>query len=281
MSDRALSTPTDSHHAAPAALGEVWFRRLGAGCTLLLALLSLATLGLLVERAAEQAAPAANVSELLLDSFTIAVPSVALAVPLASLIALFAVAYCPRGQRRLARDVVFVLSACPPILWALSALLLAFPACEALGVPLSEFGESVLTLALVITPPLAKSFVEQLRALPDELVFAGRALGGSTFAVHWHISWPAIVPEASRAVAVALVRALGEGVALYVVLGLAAESHSLAAHLVLSLLGADAMLAPSGFAAAALLLVVTSIAILSLVNALTRAPRRRPRPSPS
>jgi hypothetical protein len=70
-------------------------------------------------------------------------------------------------------------------------------------------------------------------------------------------------------VCVALVRALGEGIALYVVLGAASESHSLAAHLVLSLLGGDSDLARAGFAAGALMLVVTSLALLSLVHAVT------------
>lgn len=272
MSEHTLpaTEPRSLETKLPTAAGEAWFRRIGACCTLLLSCLCVATVGLLVVRTAEEAAPASSVTGLLIDSFSIAIPSVAFALPTAALIALFAVAYCPRGQRRLARDVVFVLSSCPPILWAFAALLVAFPALESLGISVaSPFVKSVLTLGLVVTPPLAKSFVEQLRALPDELVFAGRALGGSTFSVHWRVLWPAILPEACRAIAVALVRALGEGVALYVVLGLSAESHSLAAHLVLSLLGGDAQLAPAGFAAAALLLVVTSLLILSLVHALT------------
>jgi len=262
----------------PAATGEIWFRRIGAVCTILLTFLCVGTLGLLIVRAAAQAAPTASVTALLLDSFAVAIPSVALGLPTAALMALFTVAYCPPGWRRIARDLLFVLSACPPILWAFAALLVVFPALEAAGFPAtSAFTKSVLTLGLVVTPPLAKSFVEQLRALPDELVFAGRALGGSTFTVHRRVLWPAILPSACRAVCVALVRALGEGVALYLVLGLAAESHSLAAHLVLELLGSESELAPSGFAAAALLLVVTSLVLLSLVHALTGSASLRAR----
>lgn len=274
-------TAATAHNRNPdpplrAAAGEAWFRRIGAVCTILLASLCAATLAMLVLRTAEEAAPVTSVSGLLVDSFSVALPSVAIALPTAALVALFAVAYCPRGFRRLARDLVFVLSACPPILWAFAALLVAFPGLEALGFePTSPYSQSVITLCLVVAAPLAKSFIEQLRALPDELVFAGRALGGSTFSVHWRVLWPAIVPEACRAACVALVRALGEGVALYLVLGLSAESHSLAAHLVLELLGDETELAPSGFAAAALLLVVTSLLILTLVHALTAPSRLR------
>ncbi len=264
-------------------MGEVWFRRLGAACTILLVLLCLATVTLLIVRTAEESAPVTMVTELMLASFAIALPSVACALPIGLLVALFAVAYCPSAQQRIARDVVFVLSACPPILWAFAAVLLVFPALDALGAPaLSADARCVLTLTLVVTPPLAISFVEQLRALPDELAFAGRALGGSTFSVHWRVLLPAILPTACRSVSVALVRALGEGIALFLVLGIEADSHSLAAHLVLALLDADSDLARAGFAAGALMLVVTSLAILTLVQTLTsawanRGPRERVR----
>lgn len=230
----------------------------------------MATVALLIVRTAEQSAPVTAVTELMLASFSIAIPAVACALPAALLVALFAVAYCPRSLRRRARDVLFVLSSCPPVLWAIAAVLVAIPALGALGVPrLSAGKECVLILALVVTPPMATSFVEQLRALPDELVFAGRALGGNTFSVHWRVLLPAILPAACRSVCVALVRALGEGIALYVVLGSEADSQSLAAHLVLALLGGDSDLARAGFAAGALMLVVTSLALLSLVHALT------------
>lgn len=266
-----LSSLEDSAKAwTRAAIGEAWFRRVGAVCTVLLAVLCVATVALLIVRTAEQSTPVTAITELMLASFSIAVPAVACALPVALLVALFAVAYCPRALRHRARDVVFVLSSCPPILWALAAVLVAFPALATLGVPpLTASTQCVLTLALVVTPPLATSFVEQLRALPDELVFAGRALGGSTFSVHWRVLLPAILPAACRSVCVALVRALGEGIALYVVLGAAADPQSLAAHLVLSLLGDDPDLARAGFAAGALMLVVTSLALLSLVHAVT------------
>ena len=270
MSSPAVSS--DPAERAPADSGEVWFRRIGAVCTILLALGGVAVVGLLVARTAEQPTPAGAVTALLLASLVVVLPSVALSIPLALLMAVFASAYCPAGLRSRARDAVSVLGSCPPLLWALAAVWVALPAASALGATLvSPFGRSVAVLVLVLTPPLAAAFVEQLRALPDELVFAGRALGGNTFAVHWHVLFPAIFPVACRAVGVSLVRGLGEGVALVVVLGDRASSRALAGELVSSLLGGNAHLAGAGFAAGALLLVVTSLVLLSVVHALTSA----------
>ena len=259
----------------PQAGAEGWFHRLGAFCTLLLTALGAATLGLLTVHTLTHPAPTIDLAHLLLSSFAIAVPSVVLATPLALWGALFCAAYCPPGYRKLARDVMFVLSACPPLIWALAMMLVVLPWLDTLGLSLEDRARAILVLCAVIAPPLARGLVEALRALPSELSFAGRALGANTFAIYSKILLPAIVPRATRELASALVRGLGEGVALYLVLGATADDEALAAFLTHTLLDPHTH---ADLAGAALILMVTSLTVLALTNAATGAWRREEEP---
>lgn len=139
---------------------------------------------------------------------------VALAVPLG-----VGVALQLEGPRRVWRSLLAVnvasLAAVPSVLVGLVGLEVFVRALR-LG---QGMVAAALTLALVVLPIVAVAARAALRAVPDELREAGRALGGTPWQVTRQVVLPAALPGILSGAILAIARAFGEAAALLMVVG--------------------------------------------------------------
>jgi len=169
-----------------------------------------------------------------------------LAVPLAVGVAIFLTEFAPQWIRRPVGTLVELLAAIPSVVYGLWGVFVLIPLLRAYVVPPLQavlgwtplfsgtfFGNSMLAagiiLAIMILPYISSVSREVLAAVPSSQREAALALG----ATRWEAVWSAVLPYARPglvgAVVLGLGRALGETMAVVMVIG---NRHELSASLV-------------------------------------------------
>ncbi|HEV8150366.1 MAG TPA: phosphate ABC transporter permease subunit PstC [Gemmatimonadales bacterium] len=182
---------------------------------------------------------------LILGTLISSMLAVLIAVPLSVGVAIFLVEFAPRAVRQPVGYVVELLAAVPSVVYGLWGIFFLIPFLRhtlfpllrsALGfLPLFQgpiYGPSMLSagiiLAIMVMPYIMSVTREVLRAVPGSQREAALALG----ATRWEATWTAVVPYARSgivgAVILGLGRALGETMAVTMVIG---NSHDIAASL--------------------------------------------------
>jgi len=159
-----------------------------------------------------------------------------LAVPLAVGVAIFLTEFSPRWLRRPVGTLVELLAAIPSVVYGLWGIFVLIPLLRAYAVPPLQavfgwtpffsgtfYGNSMLAagiiLAIMILPYISSVAREVLAAVPSSQREAALALG----ATRWEAVWSAVLPYARPglvgAVVLGLGRALGETMAVVMVIG--------------------------------------------------------------
>jgi len=174
-------------------------------------------------------------------TFWVTIVGVLLAVPPCLLTALYLSEYSHSFTRSVAKPVLDLLAAIPPVVYGVWGLLAIVPFVENVLAPLSKrwlnfipifavnqpTGFSIIAggivLAVMIAPLIISVVYEILRTVPNDLRHASLAVGSTQWQTIRQIVIPRVIPGMVAAVVLAASRALGETMAVLMVVGNVAQ----------------------------------------------------------
>lgn len=173
----------------------------------------------------ESGNPIYGAGGLILGSIVITFISVLIATPLAFGMALFFTEICPRSLAAFLQPLIEIFTGMPSVVIGFLGLVVIVPFLERLVGPTVGFatagfgwGAAILVLVLMIIPTIISVSVDALRAVPNSVREASLALGST----RWQMMSRAILPAATTALATAVIlglaRAIGETLAVALVL---------------------------------------------------------------
>ncbi|HQY60042.1 MAG: phosphate ABC transporter permease subunit PstC [Myxococcales bacterium] len=227
----------------------------------------------------------------LADTWLTSALALALAVPGGFLVALYVTEFAPPRARGPLASLVEVLAAVPGVVYGLWGIAVLVPFVrEALARPVHHdpragFGvlSAALVLALMALPTITAVMRDVISAVPASLREAGLALGGTRWEVVRYVVLPHARAGLFAAVMLGLGRALGETMAVSMVIGgsvrsassLLTPAHTAASLLLAELGGAEGAHA-SALSELGLVLLVTTVAFnLGAHGVVRRTLRRR------
>lgn len=145
--------------------------------------------------------------------------AVVLAAPLGVAVAIYSSAFAPRAVAALCRRSTELLAGVPSVVFGLWGLTTVVPLIGRLAPPGPSLLSAVLVLALMILPTVALTSEAALSAVPRELLLSAASLGLSRWAVIRRLMLPAARAGIASGVLLAVVRALGETMAVMMVAG--------------------------------------------------------------
>jgi phosphate transport system permease protein len=170
-------------------------------------------------------------------TFWVTAVGVILAVPLCLLTSLYLSEYAHTSMRSIAKPVLDMLAAIPPVVYGVWGLLAIVPFVEDVLAPLSKqwlsfipflnvnqpTGFSILAggivLAVMIAPLIIAVVFEILTTVPNDLRHASLAVGATQWQTIRRVVIPRVTPGIVAAIVLAASRALGETMAVLMVVG--------------------------------------------------------------
>jgi phosphate transport system permease protein len=157
---------------------------------------------------------------MIVGSFWITLGALAIGVPLGLGCAIFLVEFCPQPLTVLMRPAVQLLAGIPSVIYGMWGLVVIVPYIrENLGGPGLSLLAGVIILGIMILPTIISISEDALRALSPSYKEGALSLG----ATHWQTIWRVLVPAARSGIVASIVlgmgRAIGETMAVIMVLG--------------------------------------------------------------
>ena len=174
-------------------------------------------------------------------TFWVTAVGILLAVPPCLFTALYLSEYSHSFTRSIAKPILDLLAAIPPVVYGVWGLLAVVPFVEDVLAPLSKrwlsfipflavrqpTGFSIIAggivLAVMIAPLIISVVYEILQTVPDELRHASLAVGATQWQTIRQVVIPRVIPGMVAAVVLAASRALGETMAVLMVVGNVAQ----------------------------------------------------------
>ena len=164
---------------------------------------------------------------MIVGSFWVTFGALLLGIPLGLACAVFLCEWTPPQAAMVLRPAIQLLAAIPSVIYGFWGLVVLVPLVRNyLGGPgLSIFSGSVI-LGFMILPTIISISEDSLRALPPSYKAGGLALG----ATHWQTIWRVLVPAAKSGIVASVIlgmgRAIGETMAMIMILGNAVKMPS-------------------------------------------------------
>jgi phosphate transport system permease protein len=173
----------------------------------------------------------------ILGTLWVTVVGVVLAVPPCLLASIYLAEYARAGTRSVAKPVLDLLAAIPPVVYGVWGLLAIVPFVEHVLAPLSDrwlgfiplfavnqptgFGilSGGIVLAVMIAPLIISVVYEIFSTVPNDLRHASLAVGATRWQTIRRIVLPQVAPGIIAAVVLGASRALGETIAVLIVVG--------------------------------------------------------------
>ncbi|GHO68993.1 phosphate transport system permease protein [Ktedonobacter sp. SOSP1-52] len=164
--------------------------------------------------------PAYGAWGLILGSIIITLASVLIATPLSFGMALFMAEVTPRWLSRILQPLLEVFTGMPSVVIGFLGLTVLVPWLGTISQTLGYgYSAAIIVLVVMIIPTIVSVSIDAIRAVPSSVREASLALGSSK----WQTMSKAIIPAASTGLATAVVlgmaRAIGETLAVAMVLG--------------------------------------------------------------
>jgi phosphate transport system permease protein len=171
--------------------------------------------------------PSYGAAGLIIGSVVITFFSVIIATPLAFGMALFFTEVTPKWLANFLQPLLELFTGMPSVVIGFLGLIVLVPFLQRVSAPLTGnlptggfgWGAAILVLVVMILPTIISVSVDALHAVPGSVREASLALGSS----RWQMMSKAIIPAASTGLATAVVlgmaRAIGETLAVSIVLG--------------------------------------------------------------
>lgn len=157
---------------------------------------------------------------MIVGSFSVTIGALVIGVPLGLACAVFLVEFAPPRAATIMRPAIQLLSAIPSVVYGFWGLIVIVPAIRSLlGGPGLSILAGSLILGIMILPTIISISEDALRALPPAYAEGSLALG----ATHWQTIWRLLLPAARSGLLAAVIlgfgRAVGETMAVIMVLG--------------------------------------------------------------
>jgi phosphate transport system permease protein len=163
-----------------------------------------------------------GVMPFILGSFTVVGLSIALAGPLGILTAVFVTRVAPAWMRAIMRQAMDLLVGIPSVVYGIFGLATLLPFLSKGWLeeaPAAGFLASALILTIMIVPTVVSLAIDAFEALPRSLDEGARALGATTWQSISKVLIPAAWPRLVTAVVLGMGRAIGEAMAIQMVIG--------------------------------------------------------------
>ncbi|HTL97654.1 MAG TPA: phosphate ABC transporter permease subunit PstC [Holophagaceae bacterium] len=163
-----------------------------------------------------------GVMPFILGSLTVVGLSIALAGPLGILTAVFVTQMAPKWMRALLRQTMDLLVGIPSVVYGIFGLATLLPFLSKgwlSDLPAAGFLASALILTVMIIPTVVSLSMDAFEALPRSLNEGARALGSTSWQSTARVLIPAAWPRLVTAIVLGMGRAIGEAMAVQMVIG--------------------------------------------------------------
>ncbi len=155
----------------------------------------------------------------IVGSFYLTALALVMAVPIGIMCAIFLAEVAPLRIRQVVRPSIELLVGIPSVVYGLVGMIFLVPQIARIG----GYGDSILAGAIVVSimvlPTIVSVSEDSLRAVPREYREGALALGSTRWQAIWHAVLPAARSGILAAVVLGMGRAIGETMAVYMVMG--------------------------------------------------------------
>jgi len=161
-----------------------------------------------------------GVFTMIIGSLCVTLLSLLMAVPLSLLCAIFMAEVAPNSVRKILKPVVETLSGIPSVVYGFFGLIMLVPIIRENigGTGFSMFTASLI-LTVMVLPTIISISQDSLRAVPQEYREASLGLGATNWQTIKNIVFPAALPGIITAIILGMGRAIGETLAVIMVVG--------------------------------------------------------------
>ena len=170
--------------------------------------------------------PMYGAAGLILGSVVITFFSVLIATPLSLAVALFFNEVAPIWLVRIFQPLLEIFVGMPSVVIGFLGLVILVPFLQKLTSPFTHnpaggfgWGAAILVRVVMIMPTISSISIDALRAVPDSVREASLALGSTRWQMMYRAILPAALPMLATAVIFGMARAIGETLAVAMVLG--------------------------------------------------------------
>ena len=158
---------------------------------------------------------------MILGTVMVTAGAVIFAVPLGVGCAILLAEVAPQRIRRVLRSAVELLVGIPSVVYGLVGLVLIVPLVREIGGPGLSLAAGVVVLMAMILPTIITISEDSIRAVPRKYKEGALALGATEWQMMWRVILPAARPGIAASIVLGIGRAVGEAMALVMVVGMA------------------------------------------------------------
>ena len=156
---------------------------------------------------------------MIVGSILVTVGALLLAIPLGVGCAILLAEVAPHRVRQFLRPAVELLVGIPSVVYGLVGLVLIVPLVRQIGGPGFSVAAGVIVLTAMVLPTIVSISEDSIRAVPKSHKEGALALG----ATHWQTIWRVLLPASRSGIAASIIlamgRAIGEAMAMIMVMG--------------------------------------------------------------
>jgi len=165
--------------------------------------------------------PQYGILAMILGTVLVTLGALVFAVPLGLGCALLLAEVAPQRIRQMLRPAVELLVGIPSVVYGLVGLVLIVPVIRQIGGPGLSLAAGIIVLTAMILPTIISISEDSIKAVPRAYREGALALG----ATNWQTMWRVVIPAARSGIGASIVlgmgRAVGEAMALVMVIGMA------------------------------------------------------------
>jgi phosphate transport system permease protein len=158
---------------------------------------------------------------MILGTVMVTAGAVIFAVPLGVGCAILLAEVAPPRVRSFLRPAVELLVGIPSVVYGLVGLVLIVPLIREIGGPGLSLAAGVVVLTAMILPTIISISEDSIRAVPRKYKEGALALGATEWQTMWRVVLPAARPGIGASIVLGIGRAVGEAMALVMVVGMA------------------------------------------------------------
>lgn len=156
---------------------------------------------------------------MIVGSLAVTAGALLLAIPLGVGCAILLAEVAPHRVRQLLRPAVELLVGIPSVVYGLVGMVLIVPLIRQIGGPGFSVAAGIIVLTAMILPTIVSISEDSIRAVPKTHKEGALALG----ATHWQTIWRVLLPASRSGIAASIIlamgRAIGEAMAMIMVMG--------------------------------------------------------------
>ena len=160
---------------------------------------------------------------MIIGSLAVTLGAMILAIPLGIGCSVLLAEVAPHRVRQLLRPAVEILVGIPSVVYGLVGMLLIVPLVRQIGGSGYSIAAGALVLTAMVLPTIISISEDSIRAVPKRYKEGALALG----ATHWQTIWHVLIPAARSGILAAIIlgigRAIGEAMAMIMVIGNAVQ----------------------------------------------------------